>query len=87
MLSEGSDVIHFKSFFFKLNIHWCFSLTDVRHKSLSLTEGIEEHVQTNEIMNYWIYDTSCVLTSLLISDFKNFKCLVFVVQSVYNLYG
>lgn len=35
-----------------------------------------------EITNYWNYDVNCTLTSLPVWDFKNFKCLVFVTQSV-----
>jgi hypothetical protein len=37
-----------------------------------------------EIMNDWNYDASCTLTSLPVWDLENFKCLVFVVQSVQN---
>jgi hypothetical protein len=32
--------------------------------------------------NDWNYDAFCTFTSLPVSDFENFKCLVFVVQSV-----
>jgi hypothetical protein len=35
-----------------------------------------------KIINEWNYDASCMLTSLLVSDLENFKCLVSVVQSV-----
>jgi hypothetical protein len=36
-----------------------------------------------EITNDWIYDTSCMLTSLLVSGLKNFKHLIFVAHSGY----
>jgi hypothetical protein len=47
-------------------------------------EGIEKpHTDKyKKIMIDWDYDISCTLTSLLVWDFKNFKYLVFVVQSV-----
>jgi hypothetical protein len=37
-----------------------------------------------EITNVWNYDTSCMLTSLSLSNFKNFKCLIFVAHSVHE---
>jgi hypothetical protein len=37
----------------------------------------------NEITNNWNYDASCTLTSLPVWDLENFRCLVFVVQSVH----
>jgi hypothetical protein len=48
-------------------------------------EGIEKpHVgKYTEITNDWIYDASCMLTSVLVWDLENFSCLVFVVQSVH----
>jgi hypothetical protein len=30
----------------------------------------------------WNYDASCMLTSLLVLDLENFKCLILVAQSV-----
>jgi hypothetical protein len=36
-----------------------------------------------EITNDRNYDASCTLTSLLVSDLENFKCLISVAQSVY----
>jgi hypothetical protein len=36
-----------------------------------------------EIMNDWNYDASCVLTSLLVKDLENFKCMIFVAQNVH----
>jgi hypothetical protein len=39
-------------------------------------------VKYKAITNDWNYDASCTLTSLLVWDLENFKCLVFVVQSV-----
>jgi hypothetical protein len=36
-----------------------------------------------EITNDWNYDVSCMLTSLLVWDLKNFKCLIFFAQSVH----
>jgi hypothetical protein len=47
-------------------------------------EGIEKpHVDKyKEITNNWNYDASCTLTSLPVWDLENFKCLIFVVQSV-----
>jgi hypothetical protein len=32
--------------------------------------------------NYWNYDASCILTSLLVSDLRNFGCLSSVAQIV-----
>jgi hypothetical protein len=47
-------------------------------------EGIDKpHTDKyKEIMNYSNYDGSCTLTSLPVWDLENFKCLIFVVQSV-----
>jgi hypothetical protein len=47
-------------------------------------EGIENpHTDKYEvIMNNWNYDASCTVTSLSVWDLENFKCLIFVVQSV-----
>jgi hypothetical protein len=63
---------------------WCLCLTDVRHKTLQLMEGIEKphKGQYKEITNDWNYDASCTLTSLPVWDFENFTLLIFVVQSV-----
>jgi hypothetical protein len=33
-----------------------------------------------EIINDWNYDTSCMLTPLLVWDFENFKRFIFVAQ-------
>jgi hypothetical protein len=40
-------------------------------------------VKYKAIMNDWNYDASCTLTSLPVWVLENFKCLVFVVQSVH----
>jgi hypothetical protein len=63
---------------------WCLCLTDVRHKSLQLMEGIDKpHTsKCKEITNDSNYDASCTLTSLPVWDLENFKSLIFVVQSV-----
>jgi hypothetical protein len=47
-------------------------------------EGIEKpHTDKyKEIMNDWNYDASCMLTSFLVWDLENFKCLIFIAQSV-----
>jgi hypothetical protein len=47
-------------------------------------EGIETpHMDKyKEIKNDWNYDASCMLTSLLLWDLENFKCLDFIAQSV-----
>jgi hypothetical protein len=39
-------------------------------------------VKYKEIMNYWNYDASCMLTSLPVLDLENFKHLIFVAQCV-----
>jgi hypothetical protein len=36
----------------------------------------------NKIMNDWNYDANCTLPSLLVLDLENFKCSIFVAQSV-----
>jgi hypothetical protein len=36
-----------------------------------------------EIKNDWNCDARCMLTSLLVWDFKNVKCLIFVIQSLH----
>jgi N6-adenosine-specific RNA methylase IME4 len=33
----------------------------------------------------WNYDASCMLTSLPVSDLENFKCLIFVAQTVHDI--
>jgi hypothetical protein len=38
-----------------------------------------------EITNDWNYDASCTLTSHLVWDLENFKCLIFVVHCVQEL--
>jgi hypothetical protein len=38
-----------------------------------------------EITNNWNYDASCTVTSLPVWDLENFKCLIFVVQSVHYM--
>jgi hypothetical protein len=50
-------------------------------------EGTEkQHMDKyKEIMNDWNYDANCKLTSLLVWDIENFKCLIFVAQSVQDL--
>jgi hypothetical protein len=47
-------------------------------------EGKEKPLKDKykEITNDWNYDASCMLASLLVWDLENFKCLVFVVESV-----
>jgi hypothetical protein len=35
-----------------------------------------------EIMNDWNYNASYTLASLPVSDLENFKCLIFIAQSV-----
>jgi hypothetical protein len=35
-----------------------------------------------DIMNEWNYDASSTLTSHLVLDLENFKCLIFVAQCV-----
>jgi hypothetical protein len=47
-------------------------------------EGTEKpHMDKyKEIMNDWNHGTSCMQTSLLVSDLKNFQCLISVVQCV-----
>jgi hypothetical protein len=47
-------------------------------------EGTEKpHMDKHkEITSDWNYDASCTLTSLLVWDLENFKCLIFVAQSV-----
>jgi hypothetical protein len=47
-------------------------------------EGIEKpHMDKyKESTNNWNYDVSCTLTSLPVWDLKNFKRLIFIVQSV-----
>jgi hypothetical protein len=32
------------------------------------------------IVNYQKYDASCTLTTLQVSDIKNYKCLIFVAE-------
>jgi hypothetical protein len=51
-------------------------------------EGIEKPhpIKYKDIMNDWNYDASFMLTSLPVQDLENFKCLVFVVQSVQPLH-
>jgi hypothetical protein len=65
---------------------WCLCLTDVRHKSVQLMEGIDKpHTgKYKEITNNSNYDVSCTLTSLPVWDFENFKRLIFVVQTVHT---
>jgi hypothetical protein len=64
---------------------WCLCLTDVRHKTLQLMEGIDKpHLgKYKEITNDSNYDANCTLTSLPVWDLENFKRLIFVVQSVH----
>jgi hypothetical protein len=64
-----------------------FCLTDVRHKTLQLMEGIDKlHTgKYKEITNDSNYDASCTLKSLPVWDLENFKRLIFVVQTVHNL--
>jgi hypothetical protein len=47
-------------------------------------EGIKKpHMdKCKDIMNEWNYDARCTPTSLLVWDLENFKCLIFVAQSV-----
>jgi hypothetical protein len=51
-------------------------------------EGTEKPLmyKYKEITNGWNYDASCTLTSLPVWDLENFKCLVFVVQSVHQAF-
>jgi hypothetical protein len=60
-------------------IFWCLCLTDVRHKSLQLMEGIDQpHTgKYKEITNDSNYDASCTLTSLPVWDLENYKRLIF----------
>jgi hypothetical protein len=37
-----------------------------------------------EIKNDWNYDASCTLISLPVRDLENFKCLIFVAESVHD---
>jgi hypothetical protein len=47
-------------------------------------EGREKPQTKNykEVKNDWIYDASCMLTSLPVWDLENLKRLIFVAQSV-----
>jgi hypothetical protein len=64
--------------------YWYLCLIDMWHKLLSLMEGIEKPRMDKykEITNDWNYEASCMLTSLLVWDLENFKCLIFVAQIV-----
>jgi hypothetical protein len=57
---------------------------NIRFVSLQLMRGREKPHMVKYKVNTddWNYDASCTLTSLPVWDLKNFKCLVFVVQSV-----
>jgi hypothetical protein len=46
-------------------------------------EGTEKP-QIQEITNDWNYDTSCKLTSLLVSDLEYFQPLIFVAPSIHK---
>jgi hypothetical protein len=64
------------------------SLLNTHGMSNCKAEGSEKPhmVKYKAITNEWNYDASCTLTSLPVWDLENFKCLVFVVQSVPNYY-
>jgi hypothetical protein len=51
-------------------------------------EGLEKpHMDKyKEITNDWIFDASCMLTSLSVWDLENLKCFVFVVQCVQTFF-